>query len=119
MVVKKVALRWFVLVIAFWALSQPAFAHAHLLSSTPQANGTVQGPAVAIDLKFNSRVDSSRSHLDLVLPDGKVEPLKISAAGDAELGAQARLAPGKYTIRWQALSTDGHITRGEIPFAVR
>lgn len=116
---KKAALTSFVCLIAFFAVSSPAFAHAHLLSSTPQADATVSGPAVAIDLKFNSRVDSSRCHLELVAPDGKVQSLKISAPSDAELASQAKLAPGKYTIRWQALSTDGHITRGEIPFTVR
>jgi copper resistance protein C len=117
--VKKLALNLLVCLIALFGLSQLAFAHAHLLSSTPQADSAVHGPAIAIDLKFNSRVDGSRSHLDLVLPDGKVESLTIGAPSDAELAAQTRLAPGKYTIRWQALSTDGHITRGEIPFSVR
>lgn len=117
--VKKVVLNVLAGVIALVGLSQVAFAHAHLLSSTPRADGIVQGPAIAIDLKFNSRIDSARSHLDLVLPDGKVESLNVSAPGDAELGSQAKLAPGKYIIRWQALSTDGHITRGEVPFTVR
>jgi copper resistance protein C len=117
--VKKIALHSLICMIAVFGLSQLAFAHAHLLSSNPQANSTVRGPDVAIDLKFNSRVDSARSHLDLVMPDGKIQSLKVSALGDAELGSQARLSPGKYTIRWQALATDGHITRGEIPFTVQ
>lgn len=116
---KKVVLNLLAGMIALFGIGQPAFAHAHLLSSTPRAYGMVQGPTIAIDLKFNSRVDSARSHLDLVLPDGKVKSLKVSAPGDAELGSQAKLAPGKYIIRWQALSTDGHITRGEVPFTVR
>jgi copper resistance protein C len=116
--VKRTTLKPLMYLIAFLVGSQLAFAHAHLLSSTPQADETVNGPAVAIDLKFNSRVDSARSHLDLVMPDGKIQPLAISAPGDAELGAQTKLAPGKYTIHWQALSIDGHITRGEIPFIV-
>lgn len=116
---KKFALYSLACLIILFGFGQRAFAHAHLLSSIPQANGTVHGPAVTIDLKFNSRVDGVRSHVDLVLPDGKVEPLKTTAPGDAELTAQVRLAPGKYTIRWQALATDGHITRGEIPFTVQ
>jgi methionine-rich copper-binding protein CopC len=28
------------------------------------------------------------------------------------------LLPGEYRLRWQVLASDGHITRGEIPFAV-
>jgi len=38
-------------------LPRIAFAHAHLLSSTPAASATVHGPDVAIELRFNSRVD--------------------------------------------------------------
>ncbi len=116
---KKIAMNSLVFVIAVAGMVCPAFAHAHLLSSTPEANGSVHGPAVAIDLKFNSRVDSTRSHLDLVMPDGKIESLKISAPSDSELGSQITLSSGKYIIRWMALATDGHITRGEIPFTVQ
>jgi methionine-rich copper-binding protein CopC len=29
------------------------------------------------------------------------------------------LAAGSYTLRWQVLASDGHISRGEIPFNVR
>lgn len=116
---KKIVPALFAGLIALFGLSQLAFAHAHLLSSVPKVDGTVHGPSVVIDLKFNSRVDSSRSHLDLVLPNGKVETLEIGVSGDAELASHAHLAPGKYTIRWQALSTDGHITRGEVPFIVQ
>ena len=111
-----IALVWFC---AFFALSNNAFAHAHLLSSNPQANGTIQGPGITIDLKFTSLIDSSGSRLDLVLPSGKVESLKVTVPSHSELGAQAQLNPGKYVIRWQVLATDGHITRGEIPFTVR
>jgi methionine-rich copper-binding protein CopC len=28
------------------------------------------------------------------------------------------LLPGEYRLRWQVLASDGHITRGEISFAV-
>jgi methionine-rich copper-binding protein CopC len=34
------------------------------------------------------------------------------------LHATAHLAPGNYTIRWQVLAVDGHITRGDVPFTV-
>ena len=99
--------------------SSRAFAHAVLTSSTPKIHGTVHGPAIDIDLKFNSRVDGTRSSLSLMLPDGSVKPVSpLKQAGANELSAQAQLAPGKYILRWQALAVDGHITRGEIPFTV-
>lgn len=101
------------------AASQLAFAHAVLVSSTPKIHGTMHGPAIDVDLKFNSRVDGTRSSLNLVLPSGAVQPLTLEKqAAPNELGAHAQLTPGKYTLRWTALATDGHITRGEVPFTV-
>jgi methionine-rich copper-binding protein CopC len=98
-----------------------ALAHAHLVSSTPAADATVQGPSVPIELRFNSRVDGGHSVLALVTRDGggtaKLVIDKQSA--DNNLNAHATLKPGSYTLRWQALAPDGHITRGEIPFTVR
>lgn len=119
MPVKKVAPGLLVSIIFLFATAPLAFAHARLLSSTPPAGGTARGPSVVITLKFDSRVDSARSHLALKMPNGKIQSLKIMPAGASELDARSKLAPGKYTIRWQALSVDGHITRGEIPFIVR
>lgn len=97
-----------------------ALAHAHLVSSTPAANATVQGPEVAIELRYNSRVDGHHSVLVLVRPDSRTETLALDPQSAAtNLNAHARLRSGHYTIRWQALSPDGHLTRGEISFTVR
>jgi methionine-rich copper-binding protein CopC len=98
-----------------------ALAHAHLLSSTPAANATVQGPNVPIELRFNSRVDGQHSVLALATRDGDgaVKLVIDKQSADNNLNAHATLKPGSYTLRWQALAPDGHITRGEIPFTVR
>jgi methionine-rich copper-binding protein CopC len=107
-------------VCALSLLPRVALAHAHLLSSTPAANVTVHGPAVSIELRFNSRVDGHHSVLTLVGSDGHTEALAIdNQSGESNLNAHTTLKPGNYTLKWQALSTDGHITRGEIPFSVR
>jgi copper resistance protein C len=96
-----------------------AFAHAVLLSSTPKAHETLHGPSLDIDLKFNSRVDGTRSSLSIVGSDGSVKPLSLSKQVEPnELIARAELSPGNYTLRWQALAVDGHITRGQIAFTV-
>lgn len=101
-------------------LPRIALAHAHLVTSTPAANSTVHGPDVAIDLKYNSRVEIKGSTITLVGPGGQTQTLPLdSQSNETNLDAHTRLKPGSYTLRWQALSTDGHITRGEIPFTVR
>ena len=102
------------------ALPQLALAHAVLVASTPARNSVVHGSQMHIDLKFNSRVDGPRCTLSLKAPDGAISSLHLAAqsAPDAIASDASSLHPGAYTLRWQALAADGHITRGEIPFRV-
>ena len=102
-------------------VARSAVAHAILLESSPSINAPSSGPAVPIKLRFNVRIDATRSRLTLVKPDASTELLAISKDAPADiLASQAQgLIPGEYRIRWQVLASDGHITRGEIPFKVK
>jgi copper resistance protein C len=117
--------RWFagavlLLVAAMMASTPRALAHAVLLSSTPQKNGSVTGPDITIHLKYNSRVDGARSTLSLLKPDGTIEKMGTPAQPSPDvLSATGHgLTKGAYVLRWQVLADDGHITRGEVPFHV-
>lgn len=98
----------------------PASAHAVLLESSPALKSSVAGPDVPLRLRFNVRIDAARSRLTLVDPDGSSQTLQISKQDPPNtISAQAKgLRPGTYRLRWQVLASDGHITRGEIPFTV-
>jgi methionine-rich copper-binding protein CopC len=97
----------------------PAAAHAILLTSTPAIDGTVSGNHIAIRIKYNSRIDHRRSRLTLSDPSGKKTVLAIDPRSPVdEIDAAADLGPGAYSLRWQVLAVDGHITRGDIPFTV-
>lgn len=98
----------------------PVGAHAILVESNPAPNSKIHGPTLSVRLRFNSRIDGSRSRLTLVRPDGATETLKIQeqSSPDALASEAAGLKPGAYRIRWQVLAADGHITRGEIAFTV-
>jgi hypothetical protein len=98
-----------------------ALAHAVLVDSQPAVNSTVSGPEVAVLLKYSSRVDLEHSTLTLLDPDGKVEKVAIQAQpAPGELSAKlTRLVKGAYVLRWQVLATDGHVTRGKVPFQVK
>jgi hypothetical protein len=57
----------------------------------------------------------------LLEPDGKVEKITIESESTPGL-LSARLTglvKGAYVLRWQVLATDGHITRGKVPFQVK
>jgi copper resistance protein C len=116
--------RYLLLAVVFSAIvlaPRFALAHAVLLASTPTAHATVKGPEISVHLKFNSRIDGAHSRLYLVDENGKVQTLTLSPQGapDTLVAGSLKLGAGGYTIRWQALASDGHITRGEIPFVVQ
>ena len=101
-------------------LPRAAFAHAILVDSTPAVNTTIPAGHEAMTLRFNSRIDRERSRLTLIAPDKTETRLPIGKDGAADIMTTASdLQPGAYTVRWQVLAIDGHITRGDVPFTVR
>jgi methionine-rich copper-binding protein CopC len=95
--------------------------HAILKESSPAANAIVAGPEVAITLKYNVRVDSTRSKIQLSRPDESVTelPLTKQISPDTLSSKATGLTPGAYKLQWQVLAPDGHITRGVVPFSVK
>jgi hypothetical protein len=115
--------RCFVLIVAFaWSIcAREAFAHAVLFEAIPAPNAIVSGHSVAIRLRFNVRVDAGRSRLALVNPDGSLHSIQVKPQQPADVVAADvfDLGPGHYDLKWQVLASDGHITQGDIPFAVK
>jgi methionine-rich copper-binding protein CopC len=105
---------------ACFAMPQLAHAHAMLQKSDPSPNTVLHPGSHLVVLLFNSRVDAAHSSLTLV--DGqKSEPLALDtkAASNVLRSEAGALHPGHYLLRWQAVASDGHISRGEIPFDVK
>ena len=112
-------MRYF-LIAALLGLPGTAFAHAILIDSQPAAGSTVAAGQTNIVLRYNSRIDQQRSRLTLAGSNAEMV-LKLKPGIPAEtLAAQPEeLTPGQYTVRWQVLAVDGHITRGEVRFTVK
>jgi len=117
----RVALAAAFILAVFVIVTTRVDAHAVLKSSSPAAGSTVAGPDVPISLTFNVRVDASRSKLQLLLPNNETSDLPASGqpSPDTLTTTAKSLSPGAYSIRWQVLAPDGHISRGEIPFTVK
>ena len=103
------------------AVASPAFAHAHLVSSTPAANATVRSPK-SITLTFNERVVPAFSKFELAMPaHGMTIPMKTKVSSDGKkiTGTVASaLMRGDYTITWTAAGSDGHKMTGKFAFKV-
>jgi methionine-rich copper-binding protein CopC len=96
-----------------------ASAHAILEASHPGAGDSVPAGQTDLQFRYNSRIDHERSRLLLTRPDGSQITLKIAPNDPPDvLSTTTALTPGSYSVRWQVLAIDGHITRGDVRFTV-
>jgi methionine-rich copper-binding protein CopC len=95
--------------------------HAIIVASQPTMNSVVAPGEIAIRLDFNSRIDSKRSGIVLQRPDGTEAAVALTPGSPPDvLAGRAHVKDnGRWKLRWQVLSLDGHITRGEVDFSVR
>ena len=102
------------------AMPVAAEAHAVVVNAQPALDQQLSAGPLAIRLEFNSRIDKKRSKLELTLPDGGKTEIPLDQAGEPNVLAATISAAvkGAYSLRWQVLAVDGHITRGDIPFTV-
>lgn len=116
-----VSARFCLVAVILFATLATASAHAIITESVPADGATVDSPDVDITLTYNSRIDLTRSRLQLVKPDYSKQDVAISPySSPATLsGKVSGLTPGAYRLHWQVLSVDGHITRGDIAFTVK
>ena len=101
------------------SLAGPAAAHAILIDSTPAPLGHVAAGHIDLKFRYNSRIDAGRSKLTLKRTDDSTQRLAVVPSDKPDLlQASLDLTPGSYVVSWQVLATDGHITRGTVPFTV-
>ncbi len=100
-----------------------AAAHPRLLKAAPAADSRTAVAPKEISLTFNEPLTLALSRITLTDATQRVIMLDTLRAGldDAKtLVAQVTgaLAPGRYTIKWQAAGADGHPMRGELTFVL-
>ena len=100
------------------ALAGPAAAHSLLLESLPAANATLSAPPRQIALRFNNRIEKPLSRVRLLDAQGVARSLAVAADGapDRLTADVPALAPGRWQVEWQVLSTDGHVVSGRFEF---
>ena len=113
-------MRWLlpIVVLCLFVAAPRADAHAIIMESKPAKNAVVIGKDTSVELRFNSRVDLKRSVITLIGPGDQRSDVKVSdqSQTDRLVASLTGLTSGEYRLRWQVLSVDGHITRGDIPF---
>lgn len=113
--------RLFLVLLLVAGATQTCWAHAILMDSTPKINSTVQGPDLDIRLRYNVRVDGSRSRVMLVAEGGASNQLILAKQAKPDILQMhaSGLKAGAYKLQWSVLASDGHMSKGEVPFTVK
>jgi copper transport protein len=108
-----------VVVGAALVLPAQALAHATLERTTPKYRESVPSSPRSIALGFDQYVKVLPGSIQLYSATQRVRVLRVWSDGRHIKAALPRLARGAYTVRWHALSGDGHVVSGVFTFGVR
>lgn len=97
-----------------------ASSHAYVARSTPGDGETLLRAPKQVKVWFTESIEPKLTTLKLVDAQGKaVSGTTQALEGDSVLILHLpSLASGAYTVQWQVLSTDSHVTKGTISFTV-
>ncbi len=104
-------------------MAGPALAHVQLERADPRVGSTVAAAPPRLWLRFNEVPRLTGTGVQLVAPQGAPVLLQPLTADPKDVRAvyaplPAGLAPGRYQVRWRALSPDAHHTQGDFSFTV-
>ncbi len=109
------------LLLATVLLAPAAAGHAYLSSATPPPGGSVAEGTSVLALRFTEELDRSELDVELVGPDGSLQPARaeVPSSRPTEVRIETEpLAPGAYELAWRVLSVDGHVEEGSMGFTV-
>jgi methionine-rich copper-binding protein CopC len=110
-----------VLIILAGASRRDALAHAYPASASPAEGSTVTEPPQEIRIQFTEGVELEFSRIDVKNAAGErfTQGKLRKIASDTLAIDMKPLSAGSYTIEWQVLSVDTHVTEGLLHFIVK
>jgi copper transport protein len=111
------------LAVALVALAVPAAASAHatLAKTQPQYGTRLQQAPKVLRLEFDQTVDALPNAVRVYSAKGRLlsGSTRVTTGGRVLVVPVSRLPRGGYTVRWRAVSADGHVVSGVYTFGVR
>lgn len=103
-------------------LSPAAFAHAFLERAEPRVGSTIAHAPDRVTLRFSEALEPAFSAVEVLDAGGKRvdrNDRKVDPADATVIRVSVPpLPPGKYRVKWRALSADTHVTQGDFTFEV-
>lgn len=98
-------------------------AHAIIVKTSPAQSGVAPGNISKVDVWYDAGIRDSLAALAVVSASGDRVDKKdaaIDSSDPAHVSVSVNhMAPGKYTVRYRALSADGHMVSGAWEFDVQ
>ena len=103
------------------AVPPGAFAHASVRATSPAYRQRVERSPQIVSVRFDQVVKAFPNSVLVLSSNGKVLSGTIRNSADPHVIAAPvkPLRRGAYTVRWHAMSSDGHVVSGVWTFGVR
>lgn len=101
------------------ALPAHALAHATLQKTSPAFRERLPSSPRTLVLRFDQYVKAVPGSVRLYSSTGSIGVTRVRSDGRTLEASLPRLPRGSYTIRWHAISGDGHVVSGVFTFGVR
>ena len=107
-------------ILRFGPTTPPAWAHAYPAVSLPNNGATVKESPREVRIQFTEAVEIAFSAITVIGANKEVVSQgKLRKLADDTLAIDVKpLQPGNYTVEWQVLSVDTHVTDGVLRFTV-
>jgi copper resistance protein C len=97
-----------------------AWAHAYPAVTVPTNGATIKEPPREVRIQFTEGIELVFSAITVKGPNGEiVSQGKLRKLADDTVAIDLKpLRPGNYSVEWQVLSVDTHITDGVLRFTI-
>lgn len=114
-------MRLLAVAVAVIALAFPAqaLAHATLEKASPGFQQRLASSPLSVTLRFDQYVKALPGSVQLFSAKHAVSVKRVWTDGFSLKASLPELRRGPYTVRWHALSSDGHVVSGVFTFGVR
>ena len=106
--------------IAIGTVASPVWAHAYPAVSLPNNGATLKESPREVRIQFTEGIEMAFSAITVTGPNKEVVSQgKLRKLADDTIAIDLKpLAPGNYTVEWQVLSVDTHVTEGVLRFNI-
>ena len=115
-----IGLSFFLELFVIGTATPPVWAHAYPAVSVPNNGATLKEPPSEVRIQFTEAIEIAFSAITVIGPNKEVVSqgkLRKLADDSVAIGLKP-LQAGNYSVEWQVLSVDTHVTEGVLRFTI-